>query len=143
MPMGPGPAGFGYFVAVKAAGYCAAAGVLAAKYPQGNTPKRGWLLPGLARTAVGVAAGMTYGLAWYWLSTRVNLSDWAAFAFYAGLFPIRLCEWLFLIWLFFDRPLVHRSLDGKAVIGGTFWSYALDAVGVVAAFVIPGGMWVC
>jgi len=26
---------------------------------------------------------------------------------------------------------------------GSLWSYALDAIGVGTALVIPGGMWVC
>ena len=61
----------------------------------------------------------------------------------ASLLPIRVAEWLAEIWIFYDRPLVLRKVDAKAVTGGTIWSYLLDAIGIGAAFVLPGGIWVC
>jgi len=57
--------------------------------------------------------------------------------------PIRIAEWLLLIWIFYDRHFLLKKLDTKAVAGGIAWSYVLDAVGIGAALVLPGGIWVC
>jgi hypothetical protein len=56
--------------------------------------------------------------------------------------PVRVAEWTFLIWLFFDRSL-QRSRLWKYVLLGIVWSYLLDVIGVAAAWVLPGGFWVC
>jgi hypothetical protein len=63
--------------------------------------------------------------------------------YYIFLLPVRLAEWTFLIWLFFDRGLHDRVRMWKYVAFGTICSYALDAIGVGAALVLPGGFWVC
>lgn len=67
----------------------------------------------------------------------------AEYAYLAGLLPVRLAEWLLLLHLFFDRNLKKRAKDIKSVLAGAAWSYCLDAVGVGAALVIPGGIWFC
>ena len=39
--------------------------------------------------------------------------------------------------------LVQRARDLKYAVFGTLWSFVLDAVGILAAFVVPGGFWIC
>ena len=56
---------------------------------------------------------------------------------------IRIAEWWFLLWLFF-RPKIHdvrKRTWGIAL--GIVVSYLLDAIGILAAFALPGGAWVC
>jgi hypothetical protein len=78
---------------------------------------------------------MRFGNRWpAWLAVSV---------FFGLLIPIRLVEWSLLIHLFFDRGLVRRARDLKFAALGSLWSFALDGVGVMSAFVIPGGFWVC
>jgi hypothetical protein len=138
MPFGPSLLGFTYFVGIKAGGYCAAAGVLNRLYADTPGPaQQPALAVGLTRTAIGITAGVTYGA--LWIAANIH----SASLYLAGLLPIRLAEWLALIWIFYDRPLVLRTQDAKAIAGGTVWSYVLDAIGIGAAFVLPGGMWVC
>jgi hypothetical protein len=40
------------------------------------------------------------------------------------------------------RPF-KEALGWKLITFGLLVSFALDAVGIIAAFVFPGGMWVC
>jgi hypothetical protein len=70
-------------------------------------------------------------------------------AWYLLLTPVRLMEWLVVIWFFYERstwePNVSlrwsRSLKWSAL--GIVWSGFLDIPAVLAAFVLPGGFWVC
>jgi hypothetical protein len=142
MPMGPGPLGFVYFMGIKFAGYAGAAAVLRKVYPASAD---GPLKVGGIRTLIGMGAGLAYGAVWMLLFTKsqVASSDAAPFLYPGGLFPVRIAEWLFLIHLYFDRRLVNRDKSIGSAIGGTIWSYCLDAIGVGAAFVIPGGIWIC
>jgi hypothetical protein len=52
-------------------------------------------------------------------------------------------EWSLILWAFFDKkdPDWTRLFIFAGL--GSLWSYALDAIGVGTALVIPGGMWVC
>jgi hypothetical protein len=45
--------------------------------------------------------------------------------------------------LFFDRGLVDPQKAFRVAVGGMLWSYRLVAIGIAAAFVIPGGFSVC
>jgi hypothetical protein len=67
----------------------------------------------------------------------------ADFVFFGVLIPIRLAEWSLLIHFFFDRGLVQRGRDLEYAAYGSLWSFVLDAVGILAAFVVPGGFWIC
>ena len=142
MPMGPGPLGFVYFVGVKLAGYTAAGSLLKRVYGTGNP---GLLKVGVTRTVIGLVAGLAYGGVWIlaMLKSQPSNSYLPEFFYFAGLFPIRIAEWLFLIYLYFDRRFADKPKALKAAIGGTIWSNCLDAVGIGATFVIPGGLWVC
>jgi hypothetical protein len=142
MPMGPAPLGFAYFAGVKFAGYSAAALVLGRAY---KTPANA-LKVGLARTGIGLVAGTLFGGASFLISTRLQnrWPGWVTVSLFFGfLIPIRLAEWSLLIHLFFDRGLTQRDklLDSAAL--GSLWSFVLDAVGIFAAFVVPGGLWIC
>ena len=52
-------------------------------------------------------------------------------------------EWYLLLWLFFDRGQRKRGRMLKYAALGTALSYGLDFLAVGAAFVVPGGMWIC
>jgi len=141
MPMGPAPLGFAYFVGVKFVGYTAAAAAIRKFYPQ----FKGRIVEvGLARTAIGIGAGAAYWALWFALAKYAfhenNPSEWF---YFIGLLPVRIAEWTWLVHLFFDRGLADPQKAFRVAAGGTVWSYCLDAVGVAAAFVIPGDMWVC
>jgi len=141
----PTPAGFLYFTAVKAVGYTAASVVLKYGYGAWRAAKpRIWAL-GLTRTGIGLVAGGLYGGLWILALNKFDkfAGEGSAVLFYVFLLPIRLAEWILLIWLFLDRGLHERGRMWKYAAFGTICSYALDAVGVGAAFVLPGGFWVC
>ena len=142
MPGGPGPLGFAAFTGVKFLGYAVAGSVLTNVF---QSPRNAWLV-GLARTGIGLAAGTLFGGIWI-LSGALFHNRWpgwaAALLFFGLLIPIRLAEWSLLIHFFFDRGLVQRARDLKFAATGSAWSFVLDAVGIVSAFVIPGGFWVC
>jgi hypothetical protein len=140
MPAGPGPLGFAYFVGVKFVGYTAAAYSLRKVYPDF---KAGIAKVGAARTAIGLVAGLAYGALWILLCSKVFRTQDPTFAYLLGLLPVRIAEWLLLLHLFFDRTLKDRQKAIKCAIAGSVWSYCLDAIGIGAALVIPGGIWVC
>jgi hypothetical protein len=142
MPAGPGPIGFLAFSGVKFLGYTAAAAVLQRAY---QTTRNPWVV-GLGRTGIGLVAGTIFGGVWFLVSSRIENKwpDWlAAICFFGPLIPIRLGEWCLLIHWFFDRGLRHREEAEKYAMIGSLWSFALDAVGIAAAFVVPGGFWIC
>jgi len=110
-----------------------------------QSPRNAWLV-GLARTGIGLVAGTLFGGAWFLLAMRFDnkWADWvAASVFFGLLIPIRLAEWSLLIHFFFDRGLLQRARDLKLAAVGSAWSFVLDAIGIVSAFVVPGGFWVC
>jgi hypothetical protein len=48
-----------------------------------------------------------------------------------------------LLRIFFEPRLLRSARSWKYTVYGHLWSYALDAIAVAAAFVVPGGVWVC
>ena len=143
MPAGPGAMGFVYFGAAKAVGYTAASVVLKNGYGLRESPKPGIWAVGLTRTLIGIGVGAVYGGLWYFVFSKFIGEDSVPTYYYLFLLPVRLAEWSLLLWLFFDRGLHDRSRMWKYVVFGTICSYMLDAIGVFAAFVLPGGMWIC
>jgi hypothetical protein len=141
MPAGPAPLGLAYFVGIKAAGYTAASVILKHGYGLRDSAKPTVWSVGLTRTAIGIAAGLLYGA--FWIYGLRNVTDTHGIRYLSGLLPIRLAEWSLLIWIFFDRGLHDGARLWKYVIFGTTCSYVLDAMGVGAALVLPGGIWVC
>jgi len=143
MPAGPGIGGFFYFVGIKAAGYTAAVPFIKPLY-NSETSKPSVLSVGLTRTAIGIGVGIAYGGLWMLIGDKFQPSEVVSgILFFGLLIPIRFLEWGVLVKIFFDRGLSLRSQLWKVLIGGTLWSFALDGIGVLAAFVLPGGMWIC
>jgi hypothetical protein len=142
MPVGPEPIGFAYFAAVKAAGYTAASVILKNGYGLRGSSKPNVWSAGLTRTGIGIAAGLLYGSLWIFLLGKF-VGDSYGGLYYIFLLPVRVAEWCLLIWIFFDRGLHDRARMWKYIAFGTLCSYALDAIGVGAALVLPGGIWVC
>ena len=141
MPAGPAPMAFGYFVAIKAAGYTAASLVLKNEFGVRKSPKPNVWSVGLTRTGIGIVAGLLYGALWIFVLSEFT-GDSYGVLYYLFLLPIRLAEWIFLIWIFLDRGLHDRVRMWKYAAFGTICSYALDAIAVSAALVLPGGIWV-
>src|SRR6267143_1978316 len=109
MPAGPMPLGLAYFAAVKFAGYTAAGVWLNRRYGQSaRTP----FAFGMARTALGVAAGFAFGF----LALGLGLTK-SELAFYLLLAPIR---------------LAGRSLD--------MLTHAIVATGSVEQSIRAGGV---
>jgi hypothetical protein len=143
MPAGPGPIGFVAFAGVKLVGYTIAALALKKAF---NSAAASTIKVGLARTGIGLVAGTLFGGTWILLSMRFEerWPDWMAYLVFFGLLiPIRLAEWSLLIHLFFDRGLTQRARDLGYSALGILWSFLLDAVGIGAAIVVPGGFWIC
>jgi hypothetical protein len=143
MPASAGAVGYVAFAGVKFVGYTMAALALKKAYKSASA---GTIKVGLARTVIGLVAGALFGGIWLLLSMRFENKwpDWmAGLVFFGVLIPIRLAEWSLLIHLFFDRGLVQRARDLEYAAYGSLWSFALDAIGIVSAFVVPGGFWIC
>jgi len=143
MPAGPGPVGFVAFAGAKLAGYTLAALALKKAF---KSPDINILKVGLVRTGIGLVAGALFGGTSILLVMHIqrqSTGDLATSLFFALLIPVRIAEWCLLIHLFFDKGLVDRSKDTKYAALGVIWSFVLDAVGIFAAFVVPGGFWIC
>jgi hypothetical protein len=97
----------------------------------------------LARTGIGLVAGILFGGLWKLLSMPCGdepAIELATPLFFALLIPVRIAEWCLLIHMFFDIGLFGRRKDTNYAALGTIWSSALNAVGIFAAFV---GFWIC
>ena len=134
--------GYAVFCAVKFAGYSLAAWGIGRAYRE---PHRNAFVVGGTRTLIGMAAGAAYfGI----VQLTANYLHGAfpevagPIAYLAGLLPVRLIEWWFLIWLFYDRPLEKKKLGWAVVSGGTVWSYLCD-IPAIAGFLATGGFSVC
>ena len=116
--MGPGPLGFVYFVGVKLAGYTVAGSRLKKVYGTGTS---GLLNVGVTGTVTSLRAGLAYGGRWILAMSKSQPANsyLPEFLYFAGLFPIRIAEWLFLIYLYFDRRFIDKPKGLKAAIGGT------------------------
>ena len=135
MPAGFTSLGLVYFGAVKLAGYTAAAVFLRRRYPDCQTPP---IIPGAVRTAIGFAAGIgAVSLAGVLGASRSEA------LFYLLLVPIRIVEWLTLLWLFYRKPKWDLGRATRFAALGTLWSFVLDLPAVLAMFSIPGGAWIC
>jgi len=135
MPFGPEPLGLVYFAGTKFLGYTAAAFYIKRRIPESCASP--WLIGGV-RTAIGLCAGM--GAVYTANHLHIPKSE---FGWYALLAPIRICEWLILLGLFFRNPTWDWPRSVKLAALGAIWSYALDIPAIMAVFVIPGGAWIC
>jgi len=135
MPAGPASFGLVCFAAVKFAGYTAAATFLKRQFTESTASP--WLVGGV-RTVLGLAAG--FGAVFS--AEHFGILRFEA-GFYGLLIPIRMCEWLILLALFYRRPEWEWGRSLKFAAFGTLWSYVLDVPAVLAVFTIPGGAWIC
>lgn len=135
MAMGGDALGLLYFCGVKFAGYTAMAALLRRRYPGATAAS--WRV-GLARTVIGLAAGMGVML----LTARWHVGP-GTLGWYLLLLPLRLAEWLLVLWWFYERPewRWRRALGWAGV--GYVWSCLLDVPALAAVFALPGGVWVC
>jgi hypothetical protein len=98
---------------------------------------------GGVRTGIGLLLGAIVGLG-FWKIPYFSHSD--AFdtpAFFLVLIPVRIGEWAILLkWIYRDFPFDGKQTATIIAIG-IVTSFALDGLGVLAAWVLPGGLWVC
>jgi len=147
MPAGGTAVGFIYFAAAKYAGYTAYCrwGI----QPQLDKPED--LFPqlpsawkaGAVRTLIGLVIGAVVGFG-FWAIPRFSHHDNAGeVLFFSMLVPVRAFEWWVLLrWVYKDFTLTNgqRTL---LICVGIVVSFLLDGLGILSAFVLPGGMWVC
>lgn len=119
------------FGVIKLSGYCFAAYMMSRHY---RKPNSHWFVIGLTRTLIGVAFGYPY---YSWITSSSH-SVW----FMAGLIPIRMVEWLLLIFMFYDRRLQNRLQAFSVAAAGTAWSFVLDLPATIG-FILVGGFWIC
>ena len=63
--------------------------------------------------------------------------------FFLVLIPVRIAEWALLLrWVYRDFHFGPRQ-NAFIVAVGIVTSFALDGLGVLAAFILPGGVWIC
>jgi hypothetical protein len=161
MPAGGTFMGFVYFAAAKYAGYTAfckwfigsqledLSGQRNDESPAGsstsseNPPLPSFWIAGGARTLIGVAIGTFVGLGFWNIPYFANRSIIAEPLFFVGLVPVRILEWwLLLAWIYKAFPVPPKRV-ALIIAVGILVSFALDVVGIISAFVIPGGVWVC
>ena len=135
MPAGPAALGLVYFGAVKLVGYTAAASFIRRQIPGSTAPP--WLVGGV-RTVIGLGAGTGA----IYVASKLGIVR-SEIGFYALLAPIRICEWLLLLGLFFRQPSWEWPCSFRLAALGALWSYALDIPAIFAVFAIPGGAWIC
>ena|SRR5882672_3877489 len=135
MPGGPTLVGVASFAGIKLVGYGVAGYQLNRLC---HTTKPHPVVFGLIRTTLGVAAGIAFAsVALEWQVTRAEA------VFYVGLAPVRMLEWLLMLWFFYVRSGLSRGRWVKYSVLGSLWSYLLDVPAVLSVIVIPGGVWIC
>lgn len=136
---------FAAFTAVKFAGY-SGYGVLTNRVVRqdfSSSPPSS-LLVGAARTVIGLAFGLTFGYSFWTLVNRhTSFGTRAPFVFFAALVPIRVLEWWLLFRYVYGNNELTPAFYRKWVVLGVVVSFLLDAAGVYAFIITPGGAWIC
>jgi hypothetical protein len=98
---------------------------------------------GVVRTLIGVAVGAIVGFG-FWAIPFFSTHDTAGTVlFFTLLVPVRVGEWALLYrWTYRIHPFTDPA-GMKLITLGILTSFALDVIGLVSAWVLPGGMWVC
>ena|SRR6185369_16381075 len=127
--------GLAAFPVIKFTGYSLAGYFLKHRY---QDPTVSSLKFGAARTALGAFAGIAY--VFVVGSLRASGTE-----FYLGLIPVRIAEWLLIIWMFFDYGSQEKrpAQLAKYSMLGAGWSYILDLSIIVPALLIPDWFWIC
>jgi len=146
MPAGPSELGFVYFVTAKFAGYTAYCHwAVTPQLKKQNTEVRipaAWKA-GAVRTIMGAIIGAIVGIGFWKMPMFSQRDFFATPAFYILLLPVRIGEWALLLATVYRRFTFSSNQRTALLSGGIVTSFALDFLGIVAAFVTPGGMWVC
>ena len=125
------------YVVFKFFGYVLAARVLGTIVaPPGATIWR----VGLVRTILGIVVGAAYTATFGAVARHglfeglpLNGGRGGAILWYPiGLLPVRVLEWSWLIWYFFDRAWARPARNLGAVALGVIWSFVLDLPAMVA-----------
>jgi len=103
-----------------------------------RTTKPNPIIFGLTRTGLGLAAGVAFASVALWSDLTQSEAE-----FYVGLAPVRMAEWLLILWLFYVRSGLSRGRWVAYSALGSLWSYVLDIPAALSIFVIPGGVWIC
>jgi len=56
---------------------------------------------------------------------------------------VRIAGWAAVLWLFYRSGVWLAARRWRYIGLGVLWSFALDLPAALAAFVLPGGCWVC
>ena len=139
--------GFTYFAAVKYAGYsayCRWAIEPRLHRPSGADSKviSAWKA-GAVRTLIGLGIGAVVGLVFWKIPYFSNTDGLATILFFASLVPVRVFEWWLLFRWIYGVESLEESTRWKLISGGIATSFVLDGLGILAAFVLPGGIWIC
>lgn len=132
------------FTAVKFIGYTIASKVIARVYVRARFNS---FLGGAMRTVTGCVAGAAYFFAMMeimkLLPARIHQTDKdVLIILILGLVPVRILEWWFYIWIFFDRKLKRRALGWKVVPLAVLWSFCCD-IPAITGVVATGGICFC
>jgi hypothetical protein len=148
MPAGMENPVLGYiaFCGVKAVGYTAATAVISRVYERSDLNA---FVVGLTRTLIGMAVGASlFGVMHLFRIMHLNISplhiqpENARLMAFGILCLVRLAEWWFLIWLFYDRSLHEPFRGWKVAVLGVVWSFVLDIPSFIGWLVV-GGFYVC
>jgi hypothetical protein len=144
MPAGGTELGYVYFAATKLLGYSGyCRWVINPKITTVAGKAPSFWKAGAWRTVIGVCVGIIVGFSFWkipWFTSRDNLSETLFFVF---LLPVRIGEWLLLLRTTYVSYPLPGGTQGTIIAGGIVASFVLDAIGILAAFALPGGMWVC
>ena len=147
MPAGPSELGFVYFVAAKYLGYtgfCRAVVQPQCIDEESNAARipSAWKA-GAVRTGIGIAIGVVVGLGFWKIPYFARHEFFDNGMFFLLLVPVRIFEWwLLLRWIYGECRLTRQQYIFLIFVG-IVASFVLDGLGVLTAFVLPGGAWVC
>lgn len=131
----PSILGIVLFVAIKFAGYRYAGVWLNHQFS--NPALANPNIFGAVRTILGLAAGAGFAYAMSFMNVNHFMVSW-----YVLLFPCRFLEWLFVLWIFYERRVVSpdRIRWLKFSLYGTLWSYVLDVATAIVLILVPGAI---
>lgn len=124
-------AGYITFCAIKLLGYTLVSRKIDSEY---SDCPRSVPLVGATRTLLGMGIGAFY--------SHLLLGQISTPVYWAGLLPVRMAEWGFVIWLFYDRKREHPQRGFFVALYGTVWSYILDIPAAIG-FLATGGLSIC
>jgi len=135
-------AGFGHpvlgpaaFIAIKFAGYSAAAVAISETYRRSDLNP---LVVGTTRTGIGLA----FGAVAVFLTSALGFETGTSL-FLIALVPVRFIEWWLLVWLFYDRQLAKLRLGWEVALLGTIWSFVLDIPTIIGLVIVGKFELVC